>query len=189
MLRGEIRWYRFAGPDKTRLILILTRDSILDLLGEVTIAPITSTIRDIPSEVPLTEEDGMPQSCAVNLDHVQTVPKANSTRRPLPDGRLLASKSDDQTVRLWSCETWETIAVIPEPSAETWISALSPEAQEGPWRVFARAWCSLIPGILWKWRRFPVTTFKPWQIAVAAICRSGSARRCPRCDRPASISP
>lgn len=76
MLRGEIRWYRFAGPDKTRPVLILTRDSILDLLGEVTIAPITSTIRDIPSEVLLTEEDGMPRSCAVNLDHVQTVPKA-----------------------------------------------------------------------------------------------------------------
>ncbi len=76
MLRGEIRWYRFAGPDKTRPVLVLTRDSILDLLGEVTIAPITSTIRDIPSEVLLTEEDGMPRPCAVNLDHVQTVPKA-----------------------------------------------------------------------------------------------------------------
>lgn len=76
MLRGEIRWYRFASPDKTRPVLILTRDSILDLLGEVTIAPITSTIRDIPSEVLLTEEDGMPRPCAVNLDHVQTVPKA-----------------------------------------------------------------------------------------------------------------
>lgn len=76
MLRGEIRWYRFAGPDKTRPVLILTRDSILDLLGEVTIAPITSTIRDIPSEVLLTEEDGMPRPCAINLDHVQTVPKA-----------------------------------------------------------------------------------------------------------------
>ncbi|HYU32375.1 MAG TPA: type II toxin-antitoxin system PemK/MazF family toxin [Thermoanaerobaculia bacterium] len=76
MLRGEVRWYRFAGPDKTRPVLVLTRDSILDLLGEVTIAPITSTIRDIPSEVLLTEEDGMPRPCAVNLDHVQTVPKA-----------------------------------------------------------------------------------------------------------------
>jgi mRNA interferase MazF len=75
MRRGEIRWYRFAGPDKTRPVLILTRDSILDLLGEVTIAPITSTIRDIPSEVLLTEDDGLPRSCVVNLDHVQTVPK------------------------------------------------------------------------------------------------------------------
>jgi len=39
----------------------------------VTIAPITSTVRDIPSEVLLTREDGMPRECAVNLDHIQTV--------------------------------------------------------------------------------------------------------------------
>lgn len=75
MQRGEVRWYRFASPDKTRPVLILTRDSILDYLGEVTIAPITSTIRDIPSEVVLTEADGMRNDCAVNLDHVQTVGK------------------------------------------------------------------------------------------------------------------
>lgn len=75
--RGEIRWYRFASPDKRRPVLILTRDSILDVLGEVTVAPITSTVRDIPSEVLLTEEDGMARTCAVNLDHLQTVSQAN----------------------------------------------------------------------------------------------------------------
>jgi mRNA interferase MazF len=76
MQRGEIRWYRFASPDKRRPVLVLTRDSVLDSLGEVTIAPITSTIRDIPSEVLLTQEDGMPRTSAINLDHLQTVPKA-----------------------------------------------------------------------------------------------------------------
>lgn len=75
MQRGEVRWYPFANADKKRPVLILTRDSILESLGEVTIAPVTSTIRDIPSEVVLTEEDGMPRACAVNLDHVQTVAK------------------------------------------------------------------------------------------------------------------
>lgn len=73
MRRGEIRWYTFKAPDKKRPVLILTRDSILDVLGEVTIAPITSTIRHIPSEVILTPDDGLPKTCAVNLDHVQTV--------------------------------------------------------------------------------------------------------------------
>ncbi len=75
MRRGEIRWYTFKAPDKKRPVLILTRNSILDVLGEVTIAPITSTIRHIPSEVILTPEDGLPETCAVNLDHVQTIAK------------------------------------------------------------------------------------------------------------------
>jgi len=73
--RGEVRWYRFAAPDKRRPVVILTRDSILDALGAVTIAPVTSTIRDIPSEVVLTVHEGMPRDCAANLDHIQTVAK------------------------------------------------------------------------------------------------------------------
>ena len=73
MRRGEVRLYRFPKPDKMRPVLILTRDSALEFLGEVTVAPITSTIRDIPSEVILDEADGLPRACAVNLDHVQTV--------------------------------------------------------------------------------------------------------------------
>lgn len=71
--RGEVRWYKFQQPDKKRPVVILTRDSTLDFLGEVTIAPITSTVRDIPSEVLLTTGDGMSRDCAVNLDHLQTV--------------------------------------------------------------------------------------------------------------------
>ena len=75
MKRGEVRWYRFSQPDRKRPVVILTRDSALEFLGEVTVAPITTTIRDIPTEVLLTREDGMPRDCAVNLDHVQTVSK------------------------------------------------------------------------------------------------------------------
>lgn len=59
----------------TRPVVVLTRDSALEFLGEVTVTPVTSTIRDIPSEVVLTEADGMPRDCAVNLDHIQTVAK------------------------------------------------------------------------------------------------------------------
>ena len=81
MKRGEIRSYQFQHPDKTRPILILTRDSIIEYLGEVTVAPITTTIRDIPSEVLLTKHDGMPKDCAINCDHLHTVSKAK--RGPL----------------------------------------------------------------------------------------------------------
>lgn len=73
MRRGEVRWYKFPSPDKRRPVVILTRDSALEFLGEVTVAPVTTTIRDIPSEVPLAKEDGMSRPCAVNLDHIQTV--------------------------------------------------------------------------------------------------------------------
>ena len=75
MKHGEIRWYKFVKPDKKRPVLILTRDSVLEYLGEITVAPITSTIRDIPSEVFLSKVDGMPRDCAVNCDHLQTVAK------------------------------------------------------------------------------------------------------------------
>lgn len=76
MKRGEIRWYKFEKPDKRRPVVILTRDSIIPHIGEVTVAPVTSTIRDIPSEVLLDKADGMPRKCAINCDHLQTVAKA-----------------------------------------------------------------------------------------------------------------
>ena len=76
MKRGEVRWYKFQAPDKKRPVVILSRNSVLEYLGEVTIAPITTTIRDIPSEVILTKEDGMFKDCAVNCDHLQTVAKS-----------------------------------------------------------------------------------------------------------------
>jgi mRNA interferase MazF len=75
MNRGEIRWYKFKAPNKKRPVLILTRDSVLDYLGEVTIAPITSTIRNIPSEVVLSKIDGIRKDCVINFDHIQTVSK------------------------------------------------------------------------------------------------------------------
>ncbi len=89
MKGGEIRWYRFKAPDKRRPVLILTRDSVLDYLGEVTVAPITSTVRDIPSEILLSKQDGMPKDCAINFDHIQTVSKGKI-------GRLLTTLSIDQ---------------------------------------------------------------------------------------------
>jgi mRNA interferase MazF len=75
MKHGEIRWYKFLRPDKKRPVLILTRNSVMEYLGEVTVAPITSTVRNIPSEVVLSKADGMPRDCAVNCDHLQTVSK------------------------------------------------------------------------------------------------------------------
>lgn len=73
MKRGEVRWYKLPRPEESRPVVVLTRDSALEYLGEVTVAPVTSTIREIPTEVLLGRCDGMARDCAVNLDHVQTV--------------------------------------------------------------------------------------------------------------------
>lgn len=71
--RGDVRLYNFAPPEKNRPVVVLTRDSALAYLGTVTVAPITSTIRGVPSEVILNEEDGMKAPCAVNLHNPVTV--------------------------------------------------------------------------------------------------------------------
>jgi mRNA interferase MazF len=79
--RGEVRLYRFAPPDKERPVVVLTRDSAIAYLANVTVAPITSTIRGVPSEVALGNEDGMKTLCVVNLHNPVTVSKERLGRR------------------------------------------------------------------------------------------------------------
>lgn len=73
--RGDVRLYEFAPPDKKRPVVVLTRQGALAYLSRITVAPITSAIRSVPSEVLLTEEDGMKLPCAVNLYNLMTVPQ------------------------------------------------------------------------------------------------------------------
>jgi mRNA interferase MazF len=73
IVRGDVRLYNFAPPDKNRPVVVLTRSSAITYLSTVTVAPITSAIRGVPSEVVLNEEDGMKAPCAVNLHNAVTV--------------------------------------------------------------------------------------------------------------------
>jgi len=79
--RGDVRLYQFAPPDKNRRAVVLTRDSAIAYLSTVTVAPITSTIRGVPSEVVLNEEDGMKAPCTVNLHNAVTVSQQRLGRR------------------------------------------------------------------------------------------------------------
>jgi mRNA interferase MazF len=79
--RGDIRLYQFAAPDKKRPVVVLTRDSAVSYLATVTVAPITSTIRGVPSEVVLDEKDGMKAPCAVNLHNAVTVSQQRLGKR------------------------------------------------------------------------------------------------------------
>lgn len=73
MVRGEVRWCIFEPPDKERPLLILTNSDAIRHLNAVTIAPVTTTIRDVPSEVRLSIDDGMPADCVVNLHNIVTL--------------------------------------------------------------------------------------------------------------------
>jgi len=79
--RGDVHLCRFASPDKQRPVLILTRDSAVGHLSTVTVAPISSTMRDVPSEVILGVADGMKGPCAVNLHNAVTVSQERLGRR------------------------------------------------------------------------------------------------------------
>ena len=79
--RGDVCLFRCAPPDKQRPVLVLTRDSSIGHLATVTVAPITATIRGVPSEVILDIDDGMQSRCAINLHNVVTVAQARLGRR------------------------------------------------------------------------------------------------------------
>lgn len=79
--RGEVRLLQVPAPDKERPILVLTRSSAIPYLSRATVAPITSTIRGVPSEVALGPEDGMKRACVVNLHNVITVNQQDIGRR------------------------------------------------------------------------------------------------------------
>jgi mRNA interferase MazF len=55
---------------------VMTRSAAIPVLNTVLAAPITRTVRDIPTEVRLGADDGMPSDCAASLDNLRVVPKA-----------------------------------------------------------------------------------------------------------------
>ena len=78
--RGDIWMYDFAKPDKSRPVLVISRQSVIPLLRTVMVAPITSAIHGVPSEVLVGTEHGLKHESAVDLDHVQTVDRSQLSR-------------------------------------------------------------------------------------------------------------
>ena len=71
-----MRPIHLASLDKTRPVLVLTRELVRPLLLRVTVAPITSTIRGLSTEVPVGVRNGLDQDSVVSLDNVVTIPVA-----------------------------------------------------------------------------------------------------------------
>lgn len=63
-----------AHLDKTRPVLVLTREAARAAMTKVTVAPITSTIKGLSSELPLDRSNGLDHACAASLDNVTTIP-------------------------------------------------------------------------------------------------------------------
>ena len=81
MERGEIWWAKLPAPAGTRPVLLLTRNRGIAVRNFITVAELTRTIRNIPSEVLLGSQDGLPVRCVVNLDVINTIPKDLLTER------------------------------------------------------------------------------------------------------------
>ncbi len=76
MKRGEVWWTYLPKPAGRRPVVLLSRDEAYQVRNLVTIAPVTTQIRNIPVEVRLGPSDGLPRECAINLDTITTIPKS-----------------------------------------------------------------------------------------------------------------
>lgn len=73
--RGEIWWGEIEDVGR-RPFLVMTRSAAIPVLHNVLAAPVTRTTRNIPTELSLGPEDGMPTECAASFDNLRVVPKA-----------------------------------------------------------------------------------------------------------------
>ena len=78
--RGEVWWGEVEDLGR-RPFLVMTRAAAIPVLRSVLVAPITRTVRGIPTEVSLGPDDGMPAECAATFDNLRVIRKANLTER------------------------------------------------------------------------------------------------------------
>ena len=92
MRRGEVWWAELPPPIGKRPALLLSRDAAYKVRTSVTVAMVTRAIREIPVEVVIGPEDGMPARCVINLDNILTIPKSTLTERitTLSSGKMSA---------------------------------------------------------------------------------------------------
>jgi mRNA interferase MazF len=77
--QGEVWWAHAA--DKRRPVVIVTRSDVIGLLDGIVVAPITRTVRGIPTEIPLGEDEGLPAQCAASFDNLQRIRRSSLRSR------------------------------------------------------------------------------------------------------------
>lgn len=78
--RGEVWWGEIEDIGH-RPFLVMTRTAAIPVLHSVLAAPVTRTVRGIPTELRLGTSDGMPTECAASFDNLRVVPKAYLVER------------------------------------------------------------------------------------------------------------
>jgi mRNA interferase MazF len=81
MQRGEIWWANIESPIGRRPVVLISRNSVYQNRDSVTIVPITRTIRRIPVEVELDEQDGLLYPYVINVDGIATIRKLSLDER------------------------------------------------------------------------------------------------------------
>jgi mRNA interferase MazF len=77
--QGEVWWAE--AMDKRRPVVIVTRSEAVPVLTSVLVAPVTRTVRGIPTEIPLGPEHGLAQPCVASLDNLQPIRRSFLTAR------------------------------------------------------------------------------------------------------------
>src|SRR5919197_3167270 len=92
MRRGELWWADLPAPAGRRPVVLLSRNEAYAVRELVTVAPVTTRARRIPTEVPLGPAEGLPKACVANLDTITTIPRRTLTEliAPLPPEKLAA---------------------------------------------------------------------------------------------------
>lgn len=78
-VQGDLWWAESEG--QRRPVLVVTRSEAIPVLNRILVAPVTRTIRGIPTEILLGSEDGLPDTCVASFDNLQPVPKSFLTSR------------------------------------------------------------------------------------------------------------
>ena len=81
MRRNEVWWAELPSPVGPRPVVLLTRNAVIDSIDSIVVALVTRTVRELPTEVRVGSQEGLPRPCVVNLDNILTIPKARLTRQ------------------------------------------------------------------------------------------------------------
>ena len=109
MKQYEIRWAEFQAPIGRRPVLLLTRTPAYAYLNKVIVAEVTSTIRGIPQELPLSKEEGLPRPSVANLDNIHVVAKALLSDRI---GALASNREREVKRALGYALDWPELKVL-----------------------------------------------------------------------------